>query len=197
MSMKNTARDYGTIAKWLHWGTALLFLAAYVSVYYRQWFTEAKTPQNWTALQLHLSFGVSIAVIVALRLIWRWLNTQPTAEPGTRIEHLAAHLGHYALYAVMIIAPLTGYIGTGVDTEFFFLFDITKFESTALFTALVEQGMGLSFAEFEKPIDFIHKEILGAWLIWILILGHIAAALYHHLVKRDRTLLKMTHGGER
>ncbi|WP_205623867.1 cytochrome b [Pseudoalteromonas rubra] len=195
--MKNTARDYGTIAKWLHWGTALLFLAAYVSVYYRQWFTEAKTPQNWTALQLHLSFGVSIAVIVALRLIWRWLNTQPTAEPGTRIEHLAAHLGHYALYAVMIIAPLTGYIGTGVDTEFFFLFDITKFESTALFTALVEQGMGLSFAEFEKPIDFIHKEILGAWLIWILILGHIAAALYHHLVKRDRTLLKMTHGGER
>ncbi len=191
------ARDYGTIAKWLHWGTALLFLAAYVSVYYRQWFTEAKTPQNWTALQLHLSFGVSIAVIVALRLIWRWLNTQPTAEPGTRIEHLAAHLGHYALYAVMIIAPLTGYIGTGVDTEFFFLFDIPKFESTALFTALVEQGMGLSFAEFEKPIDFIHKEILGAWLIWILILGHIAAALYHHLVKRDRTLLKMTHGGER
>ncbi|WP_125717378.1 cytochrome b [Pseudoalteromonas rubra] len=197
MSIKNTARDYGTIAKWLHWGTALLFLAAYVSVYYRQWFTEAKTPQNWTALQLHLSFGVSIAVIVALRLIWRWLNTQPTAEPGTRIEHLAAHLGHYALYAVMIIAPLTGYIGTGVDTEFFFLFDIPKFESTALFTALVEQGMGLSFAEFEKPIDFIHKEILGAWLIWILILGHIAAALYHHLVKRDRTLLKMTHGGER
>ncbi|QTL37778.1 cytochrome b [Pseudoalteromonas viridis] len=196
MSIKNTARDYGTIAKWLHWGTALLFLAAYVSVYYRQWFTEAKTPQNWTALQLHLSFGVSIAVIVALRLIWRWLNTQPTAEPGTRIEHLAAHLGHYALYAVMIIAPLTGYIGTGVDTEFFFLFDIPKFESTALFTALVEQGMGLSFAEFEKPIDFIHKEILGAWLIWILILGHIAAALYHHLVKRDRTLLKMTHGGE-
>ncbi|MCF2907147.1 cytochrome b [Pseudoalteromonas sp. DL2-H2.2] len=195
--MKNTARDYGTIAKWLHWGTALLFLAAYVSVYYRQWFTEAKTPQNWTALQLHLSFGVSIAVIVALRLIWRWLNTQPTAEPGTRIEHLAAHLGHYALYAVMIIAPLTGYIGTGVDTEFFFLFDIPKFESTALFTALVEQGMGLSFAEFEKPIDFIHKEILGAWLVWILILGHIAAALYHHLVKRDRTLLKMTHGGER
>ncbi|KNC68737.1 cytochrome b [Pseudoalteromonas ardens] len=197
MSIKNTSRDYGTIAKWLHWGTALLFLAAYVSVYYRQWFTEAKTPENWTALQLHLSFGVSIAVIVALRLIWRWLNTAPSAEPGTRIEHLAAHLGHYALYAVMIIAPLTGYVGTGVDTEFFFLFDIPKFESTALFNALIEQGMGLSFAEFEKPIDFIHKEILGAWLVWLLILGHAAAALYHHLVKRDRTLLKMTRGGER
>ncbi|MCG7536609.1 cytochrome b [Pseudoalteromonas sp. OOF1S-7] len=197
MSIKNTARDYSTIAKWLHWGTALLFLAAYVSVYYRQWFTEAKTPQNWTALQLHLSIGMSIAVIVALRIIWRWLHATPAAEPGTHIEHLAAHLGHYALYAVMIIAPLTGYMGTGVDTEFFFLFDIPKFESTALFTALVEQGMGLSFNEFEMPIDFIHKEVLGAWLIWILILGHALAALYHHFIKRDRTLLKMTLGGER
>ncbi|MEQ3450665.1 MULTISPECIES: cytochrome b [unclassified Pseudoalteromonas] len=197
MGMKNTARNYGTIAKWLHWGTALLFLAAYVSVYYRQWFTDAQTAQNWTALQLHLSFGISIAVIVTLRVIWRWFNTTPAAEPGTPIEHLAAHFGHYALYAVIIIAPLTGYIGTGVDTEFFFLFDIPKFETTAVFTVLVEHGMGLSFAEFEQPIDFIHKEILGAWLIWMLILGHAAAALYHHFVKRDRTLLKMTHGGER
>ena len=40
MSMNNTASAYGSIAKWLHWSTALLFLAAYVSVYYRQWFTE-------------------------------------------------------------------------------------------------------------------------------------------------------------
>ncbi|WP_414813145.1 hypothetical protein [Pseudoalteromonas sp. R3] len=39
--------------------------------------------------------------------------------------------------------------------------------------------------------------MLGTWLIWMLILGHAAVALYHHFVKRDRTLLKMTHGGER
>jgi len=57
MSLKNTADNYGSIAKWLHWGTAILFLGSYLSVYYRQWFTEAKTPENWTVLQLHLSCG--------------------------------------------------------------------------------------------------------------------------------------------
>jgi uncharacterized membrane protein YjfL (UPF0719 family) len=50
MDFKNTANHYGSIAKYLHWGTAVLFLASYISVYYRHWFTEEKTPENWTAL---------------------------------------------------------------------------------------------------------------------------------------------------
>ncbi|WP_020163342.1 cytochrome b [Methyloversatilis discipulorum] len=195
MSLKNTADSYGRIAKWFHWTTAALFLAAYVSVYYRQWFTEKQTPENMTALQIHLSVGVSIAVIVALRVIWRLMNRAPADEPGTPLAHLAAHLGHLALYAVMVVAPITGYLGTGVNTDFFFLFEIPKFESTALFQSVVAEGMGLDFKTFEKPIDFIHKDVLGAWLIWLLVLGHAGAALYHHFVLRDRTLVKMTSGG--
>ncbi|MCW8933211.1 MAG: cytochrome b [Gammaproteobacteria bacterium] len=192
MKIRNTSDNYGSIAKWLHWGTAILFLGSYISVYYRHWFTEDKTPENWTALQLHLSIGVTIAVVVALRIIWRVYSRVPEFEPGTKLEHLAAHAGHYALYAIMIIMPLTGYLGTGVNTEYFFMFDIMKFESTQLFETLVGDGMGLTSKEFEKPIDFIHKNIFGAWLVWILILGHVSAALYHHFVKKDRTLEKMT-----
>ena len=192
MSVKNTANNYGSIAKWLHWGTAVLFLGSYISVYYRHWFTEEKTPENWTALQLHLSIGVTIAIAVALRIVWRIANRVPDLEPGTKLEHLAAHAGHYALYAIMIIMPVTGYVGTGVNTEYFFIFDIPKFEDTPLFDSLVGSGLGITFQEFEEPIDFIHKEILGAWLVWILILGHVSAALYHHYVKEDQTLKKMT-----
>ena len=84
MTLKNTADNYGTIAKWLHWLTALLFLGSYVSVYYRHWFTEAKTPENWTALQLHLSIGVTIGVIVLLRILWRIANRHPDPVPGSR-----------------------------------------------------------------------------------------------------------------
>lgn len=191
MGIKNTNENYGTIAKCLHWGTALLFLAAYASVYFRHWFTERDTPVNWTALQLHLSFGVTIAVVVALKILWRLYNTPPANEPGTKLEHLAAHAGHYALYAIMIIAPVTGYLGTSVDTEFFFMFDIPMFENTAMF-AWISNTFDITYEAFERPLDFIHKQILGAWLIWILILGHVLAALYHHLVKKDRTLIKMT-----
>lgn len=192
MTIKNTAENYGSIAKWFHWLTAILFLASYGAVYYRHWFTEEKTPENWISLQLHLSIGITIAVIVVLRIIWRIMNQNPEPAPGTRLEHMAACIGHYALYAVMIIMPITGYIGTGVNTEYFFLFDIAKFESTAMFQTLVADGMGLTFKEFEKPIDFIHKEIMGAWLVWLLIVGHAGAAMYHHYVKKDRTFKKMT-----
>ncbi|BDX05663.1 cytochrome b [Planctobacterium marinum] len=192
MSLRNSDNNYGSIAKWIHWLTALLFLAAYISVYYRQWFTEAQTPENWTALQLHLSFGVSIAVIVILRIVWKVTNPSPAPEPGTALEHLAAKLGHIALYAIMIIMPITGYLGTGVATEFFYLFDIPSFKDTALFAETF--GKYMEFADFEKPLDFIHKDILGAWLVWLLIAGHAGAALYHHFVKQDRTLKRMTTG---
>jgi cytochrome b561 len=94
----------------------------------------------------------------------------------------------------MILMPLTGYLGTGVATEYFFLFDIPKFEDTWLFQVVVAGWLGLSFEAFEEPMDFIHKDILGAWLVWLLILGHATAALYHHYVRKDRTLLKMTTG---
>jgi len=194
MALKNTNNSYGSIAKWIHWTIALLFLCSYCAVYYRHWFTEEKTPENWLALQLHLSFGITIAAVVVLRIIWRNLNQTPDQEPGTKRAHLAAHFGHYALYAVMILMPLTGYIGTGVNTEFFNLFDIAKFESTSLYQSLVTNWMGLSFEEFEEPIDFFHKEIMGKWAVWILILGHAMAAMYHHIVKKDRTLIKMTSG---
>ena len=190
MSLRNTADSYGSIAKWLHWGTAILFLGSYVTVYYRQWFTEAKTPENWTALQLHLSIGVTIAVIVLLRILWRISNRAPDPEPGTKLEHRAAKLGHLALYAVMIIMPVTGYLGTGANTEYFFMFDIPSFKSTELFAN--NFGMEMTFEEFEKPIDFIHKKIMGEWLVWLLILGHVLAAVYHHFGKGDRTLRRMT-----
>lgn len=189
MKLKNSRTEYGTLAKWIHWLTALLFLAAYVSVYYRHWFTDTKTPENWTALQLHLSFGVSIAVLVVLRVIWKSVNVTPEPEPGTKLEHQAAKAGHYALYGLLIIMPLTGYLGTGVATEFFYLFDIPSFKDTDLFIAVFSTTM--TFEQFEEPLDFIHKELLGAWLAWLLILGHAGAALYHHFVKKDRTLKRM------
>jgi len=195
MTLKNTAYNYGLVARSLHWATAFLFLVSYCSVYYRHWFTEEKTPENWTALQLHLSIGISLAAVIILRLIWRNMNRVPTAEPGTRLEHMAAHVGHYILYAMMISMPLTGYIGTGVNTEYFFLFDIPKFENTVVFQTVVADWMGLGFKELEKPIDYFHKDIMGSLIVWLLILGHVSAALYHHYIKRDRTIIKMTKGG--
>lgn len=196
MSLKNTADDYGTVAKWLHWSIALLFVGAYCAVYYRQLLTEPRTTANTIAFQIHLSCGLSVLALVILRIVWRWMNRQPTPEPGRPLAHRAAHWGHLALYAIMIAAPVTGYLGTGSNTRFFFLFEIVSFKNSSVFETLIG-SRGISFDTFEAPIDFIHKAVLGEWVVWLLVVGHALAALYHHLVLKDRTLLKMTTGGLR
>ena len=40
--------------------------------------------------------------------------------------------------------------------------------------------------------DVAERNLLGEWLVWMLVLGHALAALYHHVVKKDDTLRKMT-----
>lgn len=51
-------------------------------------------------------------------------------------------------------------------------------KNTTVFNTLVHEMLGMSFKAFEAPIDFIHKEVMGAWLVWILVVGHICAALF-------------------
>jgi len=190
MPLKNTNDRFGTIAIALHWIVAAGFLACYTAVYYRHWFTEYKTPENWTALQLHFSFGISVAVFVALRLVWKLMNKTPKPIEGSKFEHFAAHSMHYILYAVMIIMPLTGYFGTGVNTEYFNIFDITMFKETSIYQIVVTNWLNLTWEQFEPPIDFIHKQG-GKYLVWVLILAHAGAALYHHFIRKDMVLKRM------
>ncbi len=190
MELKNTKERFGVIAMTLHWIVALLFLGLYASVYFRHWFTEPKTDLNWTALQLHLSFGITVSVFILLRIIYKLIDKSPDEVPGSKLEHLAAKSAHYALYAVMIIMPATGYFGTGVNTEFFGIFEIPQFRDTGIYNTIVTNGMGLSWEVFEPPIDFIHKKG-GAYFVWVLIGIHAAAAFFHHAHKKDNTLRRM------
>ena len=192
MGLKNTTEAYGSIAKWFHWVTALLFFASYCTIYYREWFAESEL-ENWSTIQLHLSIGITLGGLVTLRIIWRFLNRSPEREPGTKLQHIAVQIGHYTLYAIMIIMPITGYLsiadylssGRGSIT-YFLLFDITSFKGIQIFNLL-----GFSLEALEDPADFIHS-YLGTWVVWLLILGHISAALYHHFIKKDKTIYKMT-----
>jgi cytochrome b561 len=191
MQLKNTAATYGSIAKFLHWTTAILFLLSYCSIYYREWVAQSDL-ENWIAIQLHFSAGITILVVTALRLIWRFSNQKPEFEPGTRLQHLLAKMVHYMLYAVMLIMPISGYLliadylssGRGSIT-YLLWFDMTMFKDVRMFELI-----GITLKQLEDPAEFIHR-ILGEWLVWLLILGHAFAALYHHIIRKDRTLKKM------
>lgn len=142
------------------------------------------------SLYLHLSFGITVGVFVFLRVIWKITNRTPKDLSEKKIERFAAHLMHWILYAVMIIMPITGYMGTKLDTNFFFLFDIPKFTDTRAYSLIVEQWLGLTWKQFEPIMDGIHKNG-GEYVVWVLILIHASAAIYHHVIKKDNVLNRM------
>lgn len=176
------------MARLLHWIVAGLFALSYGSVYYRHWFTETRDPAWYFTGNLHRCIGISIALFFLLRLIWRFTNPRPEPLPGPYWRTASAKFVQGALFALMIFMPLTGYLGTGAPTDFG-LFAVPSFADTSLFQRI--SGGTMSFEEWEEPLDFVHKEILGAWLVWILVVVHASAALYHHYRLRDDTLNRM------
>ena len=190
MQIRNTRQTYGLIAILLHWMIALGFLIAYVSVYYMRWYTKADTSENLTALQIHISIGVSVGAFVVLSIIWKAINATPEDVPGTCLEHIAAHIVRLGLYAIMIIMPITGYLGMKRPPMLLFSLQIPNFEETAIFETIVAGWMGLTFNEFERVVDLIHH-LGGRWIFWWPIALHAGAAVYHHVIRKDIALKRM------
>lgn len=190
LPLHNTENRYGIVAIALHWIVAGAFIANYAIIYWMEWFVEARSDEARALLSYHTAIGVSVLVFVALRIVWKWMSRQPRDVPGTRLEHLGAHTVHMLLYAVMIVFPLSGYLGTGGSSQLFFVFEIPRFADTWIFQTIIEGWMGISWETFEAPMDFIHKQG-GAYIVWVLIAAHAGAALYHHFVRRDIVLKRM------
>lgn len=190
LPFKNTENTYGIIAIALHWIVAVAFILNYAIIYYREWFVEEGSESIRTLVSYHTAIGVSVVVFVLLRIIWRLMNKQPNEVPGSKTEHFAAHAAHIMLYAVMIILPLSGYLGTGGPSQLFFFIEIPRFADTQLFKTVVEGWMSLSWEQFEAPMDFIHKQG-GAYVVWVLIALHAGAALFHHFIRRDAVMKRM------
>lgn len=195
--LKNSSLTYGSIAKWLHWLTALCILVAYVAVYYGLWFAEEQAPDRRLARAIHTMFGFSVLIFAVPRLLWKWANVAPEPDPAPRWQHVTAHLVHGAIYFIIIAMPVSGWLGFGGRSiNLFWLVEVPTFRNTGLFTWLVEGKLGLTFDEWEAPIDYFHKKILGAWLVWMLIAVHIGGALYHHIFQKDNTLRRMLPGAK-
>ena len=194
MVLKNTVHSYGSVAKFFHWVTAILFLISYSSIYYREWFSQSDF-QSWITIQLHLSVGISLGGLVVLRVLWRLFNQLPNSEVDSQIQRVTIQLGHISLYAIMIIMPISGYLSIanylsvgGGNINYFFLFDLTFLKNVE-----IPDFIGTSLEQLEDPADLIHS-FLGQWVVGLLVLGHVIAAIYHHVIKRDDTLNKMTFG---
>jgi cytochrome b561 len=174
------APGYDAIARGFHWVTATLVVILIVVglVMTRMPEGDAQT----TLFDLHRSIGWLILPLAILRLGYRATHPAPPLPADIpALQQFAAHASHWLLYAILIVQPLIGWLGMstyGEPVRLFWLVDVPSIWS---------KDEALS----EKL--FIVHTYLG-YALAALICVHIAAALFHHFVRRDNVLTRMTHG---
>lgn len=137
--------------------------------YYDSWYHDAP--------YIHKSLGMLLFLMLVFRLVWRLLNVRPVLM-GKAWEQVTALLVHRLHYIVLFVLMVTGYLiptAEGVGIDVFGWFTVPAI---------------ISFDQAPADmIALIHR--YAAWAAMGLAGAHAAAALKHHFVDKDRTLLRM------
>jgi cytochrome b561 len=173
----NTGARYGSLQVSLHWAMLLLIVAVYACIELRVLYPRGSEIRE--ALKAwHFMLGLAIFGLVWLRLIARLFGRAPPILPQPPQWQLhVAHMAEFAIYAFMIVMPLLGWLvlsGEGEPVPFFGI----------RMPALIAENRGLA-----KQLEEVHETVgnIGYFLIGL----HAAAALAHHYISRDNTLLRM------
>ncbi len=191
MPAQNTATRYGSVAKTLHWLTALLILSNIALGLIAEDWAHDITAQDSTALaqvatlfSMHKTIGVTVFFVALARIAWALTQPKPGLPNGERRgEAFLAALVHWALYGALVIVPLSGWVHHAAQTGFAPIW--WPFGQTLPY---VPQSVAWSGAAV--AVHWLSTKILIAALVL-----HIAGALKHHLIDRDDTLRRMLPGG--
>jgi cytochrome b561 len=168
---------WDSLTKALHWSMALLIPLAWVLGVVVE---ELPRESRGSLMFVHKSVGVAILALLVLRLLWRVTHAAPAAEttPWEPWAGLAAKAGHALLYALMVMTPASGIavsLGNGRSIPFFGLFEIASPWTT-------KQPFAEQAAEMHET--FAH-------LLLIVAFAHAVIGILHHVVLKDRTLIRM------
>ncbi|MBI1245934.1 MAG: cytochrome b [Alphaproteobacteria bacterium] len=175
--MRNDAAGYGIAARGLHWLSAFCVAMAWLLGQLVDAFGRAWEP---TVVFSHVSFGLTVAGLLALRLGWRFADPPPPAEPS-RFDPWAARAataGHWLLYALLLAIPVSGIALTFARGEALPVFGLFEIASP-----------WVRDRAFSRSVKEVHETIANILLIVAML--HAAAALAHHYILRDRTLVRM------
>lgn len=190
MPVRSTATHYGSVAMFLHWTIALLVIANIcLGLYFPD--LPRSDPNLFKLAQIHKSIGLTVLVLSLARVLWRLVNPVPPlpADMNGGLKFLA-RATQFLLYFLIVAIPLSGWImvsasRTGLPTPYFYLFD---WPNLPFFDALDLAGKRSAHEQWET----VHG--LLAWSAIVLVPLHIAGALYHQFIRRDRVLKQMLPG---
>jgi cytochrome b561 len=169
---------YSGAQKALHWTMAVLIVTQVAIAIAMTNLGEG--PLTNTLFELHKSFGVTALALALVRLGVRSVRGAPPFEPMPDWQRRAAQVSHAALYVLFILVPLVGWIATSYCCK------PVKFFWTAPVSLPIPDAPTMEAAGW---IFRIHIGLAIALLAVVAV--HVAGALQHHFIRRDRTLLRM------
>ncbi|MCA0200621.1 MAG: cytochrome b [Proteobacteria bacterium] len=174
---ETSATRYGGIAVALHWIIAVCLLVSIILGLIIGDVEESASTER--VLAIHKSVGITIFVLMLVRLAWRLTHrTPPLPASMPTYQRALAALTHALLYLTLLVMPLVGYVAVaarGRETQFFGLFDVPQM---APLSRMLSQNATM-----------VH--VYGQYVIYALLAAHIGAAFFHHFVLRDDVLARM------
>jgi cytochrome b561 len=168
---------YGPTLIGLHWLMALLIAAVFATTELRGYYPRGSETRDLLK-SLHYMLGLSVLVLVAIRIAVRMKSVTPSIMPPLAWwQTAAAHFVHAALYAAMIGMPLLGWLILSADGKAIPFFGLSL-------PPLIGVEKNLAHA-----LEDVH-EFIGNALYFVIGL-HAIAALAHHYLFGDNTLTRM------
>lgn len=177
---RNTRSGWGLISIALHWLSAIAIIGLFALGW---WMTGLDYYSSWyhTAPWWHRGIGMLVLLVTLMRLVWRVLQPHPDAH-GSPLERRAASLGHVAIYLLLLAVLVSGYLISTAEGKGIVVFD--WFTVPALLHGLPEQASRAGVVHWYSAIALM---VLSA--------GHALAALKHHAIDRQDTLVRMLSPG--
>ncbi len=133
----------------------------------------------------HKSIGITILILVVVRIAWRLTDRTPALPNHMRNwERRLAHASHTLMYLAMVIMPLSGWVINSAANFPLKLYGLIRWPNIAP-----------ADKALQTQAELVHVTLF--WILAALLVLHIGAALWHHFVQRDEILTRMLPGTTR
>lgn len=181
MTTESPSARYSGWSIALHWLMAVLLVATAAAMELRGIYPKGSEGRELMK-SAHYTLGMAVFALVWLRVLARALNAAPSITPASpRWQALLGRLMHVALYALMFGLPLLGGLALSA-----------KGSSIALLWGLQLPSIVAESRDTAGWLKDLHEACATAG--YVLVAMHAGAALLHHYMVRDNTLLRMLPG---
>ena len=172
---------YTATAKSLHWLILALLIVQFIVAWTMPHIGRNTKPD--TLINLHFSIGAIVLAVAIVRLLWRLTHPEPPPEAGVPPWQVtSARIVHWLLYVLLFVVPILGWMNAS-----------WRGFAVALFGLELPKLLPTRAPGWVWTGD-VHA-LLANYVMLTLVGLHVAAALYHWLIRRDRVLQRMLPGG--